>query len=131
MPATWLVALLSAAVAAIVTWALVREPDLEQPAAFVPSSPPASAEPVEIRYDERGRIVSIAPASGDGEHLWFRSGRLIRVERRRDGKLHGQALDFAASGTIVGMTTWEAGSERGPFVELDANGRVLRSGDRP
>lgn len=132
---TWAVAALAAAAAVLVTLALTPDADdLEQPAAFVPTLPPPNAVPVDIRYDDRGRLSRIAPATqtppADGEHLVFRSGRLIRVEHYRNGTLDGPAYDFDATGGLIAIRTWDRGVERGPFVELDGKGRVVSSGTR-
>lgn len=134
-PLTWALAALAAAAAVMLTLALTPDPhELEVPAAFAPTLPPPHAVPVDIRYDDRGRLSRIAPATetppADGEHLIFRAGRLIRVEHYRKGVLDGPAYDFDADGGLVAIRTWALGVERGPFVELDGKGLVLGSGVR-
>lgn len=134
-PLTWTLAALAAAAAVLLTLALMPSAgDLEVPAAFAPTPPPPHAVPVDIRYDDRGRLSRIAPATetppADGEHLIFRAGRLIRVEHYRKGVLDGPAYDFDADGGLVAIRTWALGVERGPFIELDGKGQLVNSGVR-
>ncbi len=134
-PLTWTLVALAAAASVWVTIALTPDAsELEYPAAFAPTLPPPHAVAVDIRYDDRGRLSRIAPATetppADGEHLIFRAGHLIRIEHYRKGVLDGPAYDFDADGGLVAIRTWALGVERGPFIELDGKGRVLGSGVR-
>lgn len=83
----------------------------------------------EVRRDGQGRIAEIVTrGSGGEERLVFRSGRLVRVEQLRGGKVHGMAVDFDGAGRVVAVRTWVDGVERGPWFELGPSGLVERSG---
>lgn len=83
----------------------------------------------EVRRDGQGRIAELVTrGSGGEERLIFRSGRLVRVEQLRGGKVHGMAVDFDGAGRVVAVKTWVDGVERGPWLELGPSGLVERSG---
>jgi hypothetical protein len=122
--------LLAAAAGALIAWgvtfALTRD---EVPVAFDGGVGRVEAGASEVVRDERGRLLEVTTrGAGGDERLVFRSGRLVRVEQRRDGKAHGVAVDFDGSGRVVAVKTWADGVERGPWFEVGPSGIVERSG---
>ena len=129
--------LAAAAVAVVATWGVLSATRGEVPLAFGEVVTPVSAS--DVLRDGHGRIAAIGPdvvrtdgdagatrpsvVPSDGEHLLFRSGRLIRIEHWKDGALDGVSVDLDARGFIVAMRQWRAGREIAPALELDADGR--------
>lgn len=122
-PRAWLMALGAAAAAAIITFIATGAPAVpdEAPYAFAPTDGVLEGGGVVIERDGRGRLLAIRPEGGDGEHLLFRAGRVIRIEHRRDGRLHGVAVDLDGSGAVISVTRWEQGRE-GARYDLERRG---------
>jgi len=116
----------AAAVAALATWGTLSLAASERPMAFGDAVEMVAVG--EVTRDGRGRIAQVD--GPEGERLIFRGGRLVRVERHREGALDGVSVDFDARGFVATIRTWRAGVERGPWVELDESGRVRASGER-
>ncbi len=116
----------AAAVAAVATWGALSLTESERPMAF--GDAVGMITTGEITRDGRGRIAQID--GPDGERLIFRGGRLVRVERHREGVLDGVSVDFDARGFVAAIRSWRAGVEAGPWVELDETCRVRASGER-
>jgi hypothetical protein len=116
----------AAAVAALATWGALSVGASERPMAFGDAVEMVATG--EITRDGRGRIARVD--GPDGERLIFRGGRLVRVERHREGVLDGVSVDFDARGFVAAIRSWRMGVERGPWVELDESGRVHASGER-
>jgi hypothetical protein len=87
----------------------------------------------EVVRDARGRIAEIRKKNAgelDGERLLFRSGRLIRTEQWRAGRLDGVTVDYDAHGRVVATESWVGGEARGPWTRFDAEGKVEATGNR-
>jgi len=86
-----------------------------------------------IRRDARGRLGEIERRVGEvleGERIVFRGGAIARIERWKDGQLHGVVLDFDARGRVSRVRTFRDGVESGPWADYDERGLVRASGVR-
>jgi len=98
-------ALAAAAVAAVVTW-LALGGAAPRPTAFDGGGGTIAGAGPSVRLDAHGRL---AESEIDGERLIFRSGHLVRIERRVDGALHGDVVDLDGAGRVVRIERWRNG----------------------
>jgi len=132
-----LTALAAGLLAAVGTYLLTRPAEAPRDDAFAldgARGPGAATTMLPwIRTDTQGRPAEIARRVDgrlDGERVLFRAGQVMRIEHYRAGQLHGPALDFDGLGRLVALRTYEAGVERGPYLELSPDGAVRASGSR-
>lgn len=127
------VALAAAALGVLSTLAISSATQPERPMAFDGGARTERLVETELSRDAKGRLSELRTTLADGaeERLHFRSGRLVRSEQRKDGQLHGPALDFDASGRVVAIRWYAAGQARGPWVVFGADGAIESSGVAP
>lgn len=140
--ARWVAYAVVAVVAGLATWAVLKVTGVMAPvddamafAGATSETVPLRDSPVieSIRRDERGRLGEIERRVGevlDGERIVFRGGAIARIERWKDGRLHGVVLDFDARGRVSRMRTYKDGVEAGPWADYDERGLVRASGVR-
>ena len=133
---------LAAALAGFATWGVLKVTGAMEPpedamafAGATTEAVPLRDSPVieSIRRDERGRLGEIERKVDEvleGERILFRGGAIARIERWKNGRLHGVVLDFDARGRVSRMRTYRDGVESGPWADYDELGLVRASGVR-